>query len=80
MTWAGDVARMGWRQEEEEENRHVHKPQGKRPLRRPRYMCVDNIKIYLRVLGWGGMDWSDMAQDKDQWRDLVNMILNLLIS
>jgi hypothetical protein len=44
----------------------VGKPQGKRPLGRPRRRRVDNIKIYLREIGWDGMDWIDLAQDTDQ--------------
>jgi hypothetical protein len=40
---------------------------------------VDNIKIDLRVIGWGGEDWIDMAQDRDQWRALVNTVLNLRV-
>jgi hypothetical protein len=42
-------------------------------------MLVDNIKIDLRELGWDGVDWIDMAQDRDQWRALVNAVLNLLV-
>jgi hypothetical protein len=44
----------------------VRKPEGKRPLGRPRCMWVDNIKMYLREIGWHGMDWIDLAQDRDQ--------------
>jgi hypothetical protein len=54
----------------------VGKPKGKTLLGRPRCRCVGNIKIGLRVIGWGGMDWIDLAQDKDQWRALVNMVMN----
>jgi hypothetical protein len=50
----------------------VEKPEGKRPLGRPRCMWEDNIKI-----GWGGMDWIDLAQDWDQWRALVNTVMKL---
>jgi hypothetical protein len=55
----------------------VEKPEGKRPLgkRRPRW--VDNIKIDLREIGWDGMDWIDLAQDRDRWRPLVNTVMNL---
>jgi hypothetical protein len=49
----------------------VGKPEGKRPLGRPRRRCVDNIKMDLREIGWDGMDWIDMAQDRDQWSTLV---------
>jgi hypothetical protein len=50
----------------------VRKPEGKRPLGRPRRRWEDNIKMGLREIGWGGMDWIDLAQDRDQWRALVN--------
>jgi hypothetical protein len=53
----------------------VEKPGGKRPLGRPRR--EDNT--YLREIKWGGMDWIDLAQDKDQWRALVNTVMNLRI-
>jgi hypothetical protein len=43
------------------------KPEGKRLLGRPRRRCVDNIKMDLREIGWYGVDWTDMAQDRDQW-------------
>jgi hypothetical protein len=55
----------------------VGHPEGKRPLGRPRRRWVDNIKIDLREIGWGGMDWIDLAQDRDQWRALVNTVMNL---
>jgi hypothetical protein len=55
------------------------KPEGKRPLGRPRRRCVDNIKMNLREIRWDGMDWIDLAQDRDQWRDLVNTVMNLLV-
>jgi hypothetical protein len=57
----------------------VGKSEGKRPLGRPRRRWVDNIKIDLREIGWDGMDWIDLAQDRDQWRDLVNMIFSCTI-
>jgi hypothetical protein len=57
----------------------VGKPEGKRQLGRPRRRRVDNIKIYLREIGWDGMDWIDLAQDKDQWRALVNTVMNLRV-
>jgi hypothetical protein len=64
MRWAGHVARMG-------ENRNAYRilvgmPEGKRPLGRPRRRWVDYIKMYLREIGWDGVDWIDMAQDSDQ--------------
>jgi hypothetical protein len=57
----------------------VGTPEGKRPLRRPRSRWVDNIKMYLREIGWDGMDWIDLAQDRDQWRALVNMVMNFRV-
>jgi hypothetical protein len=55
----------------------VGKPEGKRPLGRPRHRWVDNIKMEFRERGWVGVDWIDLAQGRDQWRALVNMIMNL---
>jgi hypothetical protein len=52
---------------------------GKRPLRRPKHRWVDNIKKNLREIGCDGVDWIDMAQDRDQWRALVNTVLNLRV-
>jgi hypothetical protein len=57
--------------------RTVGKPEGKTPLGRPRCGWVDNIKMDLRETGWDGVDWIDMAQDRDQWRALVNTVMNL---
>jgi hypothetical protein len=57
----------------------VGKPEGKRPLGRPRRRWVDNINMDLREIGWDGVDWIDMAQDSDQWRALVNTVLNLRV-
>jgi hypothetical protein len=57
----------------------VGKPEGKRSLGRPRCRWVDNIKVDLRKIGWDGMDWIELAQDRDQWRDLVNMVMNLWV-
>jgi hypothetical protein len=54
----------------------VGNPEGKRPLGRPRRRWVDSIKMYLREIGWDGMDWMDLAQDRDQWRALVNAVMN----
>jgi hypothetical protein len=48
------------------------KPEGKRPLGRPRRRWEDNIRMKLREIGWGDMDWIDLTQDRDQWRALVN--------
>jgi hypothetical protein len=55
------------------------KPKGKRPLGIPTCRSVDNIKMYLRETGWGGMDWINLAQDRDQWRALVNTVMNLRV-
>jgi hypothetical protein len=59
----------------------VGKPEGNRPLRRPRGWWVDNIKMDLKeiLVGWGGTDWTDLAQDRDPWRALVNAVMNLLV-
>jgi hypothetical protein len=57
----------------------VRKPEGKRPLRRPKRRWVDNIKMYLIEIGWDGMGWIDLAQDRDQWRVLVNTVMNLRV-
>jgi hypothetical protein len=40
---------------------------------------VDGVRVYLREIGWGGIDWIDLAQDRDQWRALVNTVMNLLV-
>jgi hypothetical protein len=55
------------------------KPEEKRPLGRSRSRWVDSIKIDLTEIGWGGMDWTDLAQDRDRWRALVNRVLNLRV-
>jgi hypothetical protein len=55
------------------------KPEGKRPLRRPRRRWVDNIKMDLREIGWDSMDWIDLVQDRDQSRCLVNTVMNLRV-
>jgi hypothetical protein len=57
----------------------VGKPEGKRPLGRHRRTWEDNIRMDLRERGWGGMDWIDLAQDRDQWRALVNTVMNLRV-
>jgi hypothetical protein len=58
----------------------VEKPEGKRPLGRPRRRWVDGIKIGLRETGWGGVDWIDLAQNRDQWMALVSTVMNLRVS
>jgi hypothetical protein len=57
----------------------VGKPEGKRPLGRPRRRWVDNIKMDLRGIGWDGVGWIELAQDRDHWRALVNMVMNLRV-
>jgi hypothetical protein len=57
----------------------VGKPEGKRTLGRPRRRWADNIEMDLREIGWGGMDLTDLAQDRDQWRALVNTVMNLRV-
>jgi hypothetical protein len=52
---------------------------GKQEGKRPRFKWVDNIRMDLREIGWGGMDWIDLPQDRDQWRALVNTVMNLLV-
>jgi hypothetical protein len=54
----------------------VGKPEGKRPLGRPRRRWEDNIKMDVREIGWGGMDWIELSHDRDQWRALVNTVMN----
>jgi hypothetical protein len=58
----------------------VGKPEGKRPLGRHRRRCKDNIRMDLREIGWGGMDWIDLTLDRDQWRALVNTVMNLRVT
>jgi hypothetical protein len=52
----------------------VGKPEGKRPLGKPRCRWADSIKIDLLQIGWGGVDWIGLAQDRDKWRALVNAV------
>ena len=77
MRWAGHVARMG-----EEMGVHrvlVGKPEGKRPLGRPRRRWVDNIRMDLQEVGCGYVDWIGLAQDRDRWRMLVSTVMNLRV-
>jgi hypothetical protein len=57
----------------------VGKPEGKRPLGRPRRRWVDNIKMDLLEIDWGGVYWIGLAQDRDKWRALVNAVMNLRV-
>jgi hypothetical protein len=57
----------------------VGKSEGKRPLGRPRRRWVDNIKMDLREIGCNGVDWIDLVRDRDQWRALVNTVMNLRV-
>ena len=76
MRWPGHGASMG-------EGKSVHrvlvgKPEGKRPLGRPRLRWEDNIKMDLREVGGGG-DWMELAQNRDRWRAFVNTVMNLRV-
>jgi len=77
MRWAGHVARMG------EERGCIGywwgKPEGKRPLGRPRRRWVDNIRLDLQEVGCGYVDWIGLAQDRDRWRTLVSAVMNLRV-
>ena len=77
MRWAGHVARMG-------EERGVYrvlvgKPEGKRPLGRPRRRWVDNIRMDLQKVGGGYMDWTGLAQDRYRWRTVVSAVMNFRV-
>jgi len=77
MRWAGHVARLG-------ERRGIYsvlvgKLEGKRPLGSPRLRWEDNIKMDLQEVGGGVMDWIELAQDRERWRALVNVVMNLLV-
>jgi hypothetical protein len=66
------------------ENRNTYRilvgmPEGKRPLGRPKRRWLNNIKMDLREIGWDGMDWIDLAQNRDQWRALVSTEMNLRV-
>jgi hypothetical protein len=74
---AGHVARMGERRGEY--RALVGKPEGRRPLGRPRRRCEDNIKKDLWEIGWGGIDWIDLVRDRDMWRAVVNTVMNLRV-
>jgi len=77
MRWAGHVALMG-------EARWVYrvlvgKPEGRRPVGRPRLRWVDNIRLDLQEVGCGYMDWIGLAQDNDSWRTLVSAVMNIRV-
>jgi hypothetical protein len=55
------------------------KPEGKRPLGGPRRRCEDGIRMDLRDIGWGNVEWIQLAQDRNRWRALVNTVMNLLV-
>jgi hypothetical protein len=77
MIWAGHVARM-----EMKINAYrilVKKPEGKRPSARTRHKWVDNVEVDLREIGWDGMDWIDLTQDRDRWMTLVNTVMNIRV-
>jgi hypothetical protein len=57
----------------------VGKPKGRRPLGIPRHRWEDNIKMDFREIAWGGMDWIDLAQDRDQWRAFMNTVVNIVV-
>jgi hypothetical protein len=57
----------------------VNEPEGRRPLGRPRHRWEDNIKMDFQEVGYGGMDWIELAQDRDRWRALVNAVMNLQV-
>jgi hypothetical protein len=71
---AGHVARMG-----EKRRMFEGKPQGRRPLGRPRHRWVDNIRMDLVEVGWGDVDWIGLAEDRNRWRTLVNAVMNLRV-
>jgi hypothetical protein len=77
MRSAGHVARMG--EESVSYRILVGRPEGRRPLGRPRRKWDDNIKMDLEEVGWVGMDWIELAQDRDRWQALVNAVMNLRV-
>jgi hypothetical protein len=73
---------MGWSCSTNGEKKNAHillvgKPEGKKPLGRPRRRWVDNIRMDLGEVGWGDVDWIGVAKDRNRWRALVNSVLNL---
>jgi hypothetical protein len=78
MRWVGHVARM--REERGVYTILVGKPEGKRPMGRPRRRWEDNIRMDLQEVGCGGMDWIGLAQDRDSWRTLMSAVMKLRVS
>jgi hypothetical protein len=77
MRWAGHVAFMGQRRGAYRVL--VGKPEGEKPLGRPRHRWEDNIKMGLQETGGGGMVWIDLAEDRERWQALVNVVMNLRV-
>jgi hypothetical protein len=77
MRWMGHVARMG--EERKVYKVSVGKPEGKRPLGRPRHRWENGISMDLREIGWESVDWIHLAQDRQQWRAAVSMVMNLWV-
>jgi hypothetical protein len=77
MRYAGHVARMD--KKRDAYRILVEKPEGRRPLGRPRHRWVDNIKIDLGEIGRDGVEWVNLAQDRDHWRALVNTVMNFRV-
>jgi hypothetical protein len=77
MRWAGHVAHMG--EERKVYKVLVGKPEGKRPLGRPRRRWEDGIRVDLREIGLGGVNWIQLAQDRDRWRAVVSAVMNLRV-
>jgi hypothetical protein len=77
MRWVGYVAHMG--EVRGAYNILIGKPEGRRPLGRPRRRWEDNIKMDLGEIGFGDVDWIRLAQDRNRWRDLVNMAMSLRV-
>jgi hypothetical protein len=77
MRWAGHVACRG--EERKVYKVLVGKPEGKRPLGRPRCRWEDGIRMDLREIGWEGVDWSRLAQDRNWWRAVVNAVMNIQV-
>jgi hypothetical protein len=77
MRWTGHVAHM--RLKRSAYRILVEKPKGRRPLVSPRHRWVGSIKMDLREIGWDGVDWVNLAQDRCHWRALVNKVMNLRV-